>query len=95
MAGRSGFFDLDERCAALGESGERLKAGRRLMIHVRKPKGQPMSGPRPLEGPLKGQHVLAEQTARMGLFIRTGSLARAGENRNGQPCLQHAPPALA
>jgi transposase, IS5 family len=59
------------------------KAGRRSMIHFRKPKGRPMSGPHRRANRARSkvrsavEHVFAEQKARMGLFIRTIGLARA------------------
>jgi transposase, IS5 family len=59
------------------------KAGRRSMIHFRKPKGRPMSGPHQRANRARSkvrsavEHVFAEQKARMGLFVRTIGLARA------------------
>ncbi|HET6521512.1 MAG TPA: IS5 family transposase [Geminicoccaceae bacterium] len=59
------------------------KAGRRSMIHFRKPKGRPMSGPHQRANRARSkvrsavEHVFAEQKARMGLFVRTVGLARA------------------
>lgn len=59
------------------------KAGRRSMIHFRKPKGRPMSGLHRRANRARSkvrsvvEHVFAEQKARMGLFVRTVGLARA------------------
>lgn len=66
------------------------KAGRRSMIHFRKPKGRRMPGPHQRANRARSkvrsavEHVLgtprfahAEQKARMGLFIRSVGLARA------------------
>jgi IS5 family transposase len=59
------------------------KAGRHSMIHFRKPKGQPMSGPHRRANRTRAkvrsavEHVFAEQKARMRLFVRTVGLARA------------------
>lgn len=58
-------------------------AGRRSMIHFKKPKGRPMSGPHRRTNRTRSavrsaiEHVFAEQKARMGLFVRTVGLARA------------------
>jgi IS5 family transposase len=58
-------------------------AGRRSMVHFRKPKGRPMSGPHRRANRARSavrsaiEHVFAEQKARMGLFVRTIGLARA------------------
>ena len=59
------------------------RAGRRSMIHFRKPKGRAMSGPHRRANRARAkvraavEHVFAEQKARMGLFVRTVGLARA------------------
>jgi IS5 family transposase len=59
------------------------KAGRRSMIHFRKPKGRRMPGPHQRANRARSkvrsavEHVFAEQKARMGLFIRSVGLARA------------------
>jgi len=58
-------------------------AGRRSMVHFRKPKGRPMAGPHRRANRARSkvrsavEHVFAEQKARMGLFVRTVGLARA------------------
>ena len=58
-------------------------AGRRSMVHFRKPTGRPMSGPHRRANRARSrvrsavEHVFAEQKARMGLFVRTVGLARA------------------
>jgi IS5 family transposase len=58
-------------------------AGRRSMVHFRKPRGRPMSGPHRRANRARSavrsaiEHVFAEQKARMGLFVRTIGLARA------------------
>jgi transposase, IS5 family len=59
------------------------KAGRRSMIHFRKPKGRAMPGPHRRANRARSraraavEHVFAAQKARMGLFVRTIGLARA------------------
>ena len=58
-------------------------AGRRSMVHFKKPKGQPMPEAHRRANRARSEvrssveHVLAEQKARMGLFIRTVGIARA------------------
>jgi IS5 family transposase len=58
-------------------------AGRRSMIHFKKPKDRPMSGPHRRANRARSairsaiEHVFAEQKQRMKLFIRTVGLARA------------------
>ena len=58
-------------------------AGRRSMIHFKKPKGRPMPGPHRRANRARSavraavEHVFAEQKSRMGLFIRTIGLTRA------------------
>nr|WP_282184543.1 transposase [Azospirillum baldaniorum] len=58
-------------------------AGRRSMVHFRKPKGRPMPGPHQRANRARSavrlavEHVVAEQKARIRLFIRTTGLARA------------------
>jgi transposase, IS5 family len=57
--------------------------GRRSMIHFKKPKDRPMSGPHRRANQARSairsaiEHVFAEQKTRMGLFVRTVGLARA------------------
>jgi IS5 family transposase len=57
--------------------------GRRSMIHFKKPKDRPMSGPHRRANRARSairsaiEHVFAEQKQRMKLFIRTVGLARA------------------
>ena len=59
------------------------KAGRRSMIHFRKPKDRPMPGPHRRANRARAkvrsavEHVFAEQKARMGLFVRTIGIVRA------------------
>jgi IS5 family transposase len=59
------------------------KAGRRSMIHFRRPKGRAMPGPHRRANRARSkvrsavEHVFAEQKVRMGLFVRTIGLARA------------------
>ncbi|QCO00317.1 transposase (plasmid) [Azospirillum argentinense] len=58
-------------------------AGRRSMVHFRKPKGRPMPEPHQRANRARSavrsavEHVFADQKARMGLFIRTIGLGRA------------------
>ena len=58
-------------------------AGRRSMVHFKKPKGQPMPELHRRANRARSkvrssvEHVFAEQKARMGLFIRTVGIARA------------------
>jgi len=58
-------------------------AGRRSMIHFKKPKDRPMPGPHRRANRVRStirsaiEHVFAEQKTRMGLFVRTIGLARA------------------
>lgn len=58
-------------------------AGRRSMVHFKKPKGQPMPEAHRRANRARSkvrssvEHVFAEQKARMGLFIRTVGIARA------------------
>ncbi|AIB13279.1 hypothetical protein ABAZ39_15060 (plasmid) [Azospirillum argentinense] len=58
-------------------------AGRRSMMHFRKPKGRPMLEPHQRANRTRSavrsavEHVFADQKARMGLFIRTIGLGRA------------------
>jgi transposase, IS5 family len=58
-------------------------AGRRSMVHFRKPKGQAMPEPHRRANRARSkirsavEHVFAEQKARMGLFIRTVGIDRA------------------
>jgi IS5 family transposase len=58
-------------------------AGRRSMIHFKKPKDRPMSGPHRRANRARSavrsaiEHVFAEQKTRMRLFVRTIGLARA------------------
>lgn len=58
-------------------------AGRRSMVHFKKPKGQAMPEPHRRANRARSkirsvvEHVFAEQKARMGLFIRTVGIARA------------------
>jgi IS5 family transposase len=57
--------------------------GRRSMIHFKKPKDRPMSGPHRRANRARSairsaiEHVFAEQKQRMKLFVRTVGLARA------------------
>ncbi len=59
------------------------KAGRRSMIHFRRPRGRPMPGPHRRANRARSrvraavEHVFAEHKARMGLVVRTVGLARA------------------
>lgn len=59
------------------------KAGRISMIHFKKPKGKPMSGPHKRANAARSkirsgvEHVFGAQKSRLGLVIRTISLARA------------------
>ena len=58
-------------------------AGRRSMVHFRKPKGRPMPGPHQRANRARSavrsavEHVFAEQKERMALFVRTIGLGRA------------------
>ena len=58
-------------------------AGRRSMIHFKKPKGRPMPEPHQRANRARSkvrtqiEHVFADQKSRMGLFVRTVGLARA------------------
>ncbi|MGY0782727.1 transposase [Azospirillum argentinense] len=56
-------------------------AGRRSMMHFRKPKGRPMLEPHQhanrTRSAVRSAVVFADQKARMGLFIRTIGLGRA------------------
>ncbi|WP_391345271.1 transposase [Azospirillum sp. A23] len=58
-------------------------AGRRSMVHFRKPKGRPMPEPHQRANRARSmvrsavEHVFADQKQRMALFIRTIGLARA------------------
>lgn len=58
-------------------------AGRRSMVHFKKPKGRPMPGPKQRANRARSkvrssvEHVFADQKNRMGLFVRTIGMARA------------------
>ena len=59
------------------------KAGRRSMVHFKKPKGRSMPGAHQRANRARSkvrssvEHVFAEQKSRMGLFVRTIGIARA------------------
>ncbi len=69
-------------CSAANERAIAV-AGRRSMVHFRKPKGRPMSGPYRRTNRARSRvrsavgHVFAEQKARTGLYVRTVGIARA------------------
>ena len=75
------WADTADRSAA-NETALR-KAGRRSMIHSKRPKGRPMPGPHQRANGARSkvraaiEHIFGEQTARMQLTIRTIGLARA------------------
>lgn len=58
-------------------------AGRRSMVHFKKPKGRPMPGPQQRANRARSkvrssvEHVFADQKSRMGLFVRTVGMARS------------------
>ena len=59
------------------------RAGRRSMVHFKKPRERPMPGPHKRANRARSavrssvEHVFADQKSRMGLFVRTIGIARA------------------